>query len=300
VTGPAGDWHRPPRRHLRLCREQEWGVCPPSPDWQAVPLVGDGFALRAANERFRPATLFGGWRRSVHLSHLIEVAGELVTLLWPQTAALLLGMALDREEGQPASYCADHYTPADPRRCLGVVAERLRLRAPAGRDDVELRLSLRARCEEANPALTEGGFDYSTLSPAPFAFGRAAVALDEAPVTDVEGFVIEARNQLTAGPNSGGSPAFLSAGQRAVSLELTALDDGDALSQAIREGGTLGFQADLTHPEGHTLTLALPVLHPETAETALRPGALVRSTVRMEAGTDEAGDDVTYAVNLSD
>lgn len=298
MTGPAGNWHYARSRHLRICREDEWGACPGAPQWQAVPLYGEGFTLKAANARFRPDTLFGGWRRSVHLGYAVEVAGELTSLAWPQVVEALLGLALDREQEELHSYCADYYTPADPRRCVGVMADGLRVRAPLGGGDVALLLSLKAKSEELRPALTEQDFDYGAVSPVPFRFDRAAIALDGAPVTDVEAFGVEVGNHLSVGPNHGGSPAYMTAAGRAVSLEITALDDGGAVNEAIRSSGTMSFQAELAHPEGHSLTLALPVLHPEKADEAAWPSRLVRSSVRLEAGTDAEGQDITYTVNL--
>lgn len=299
MSGPTGNWHAASQRHLRLCREDDWGQCPAEPDWHSVPLTEQGLGLKATNPRFRPQTLYGGWRRHVHLSSGQVVGGRLDTLLWPQLSALLLDMALDRAQGTPHSFTTDLYTPADPRRCVGAMVERLELRRTPGRTDVSVTLHLRARAEEPNGALAPDDFDYSGLSPVPFTFGAASIRLDSETLTGVEGFALAVRNDLSAGPQCQGTISYLLAAHRAAALELTKLDDSAAVNAAIRSGGTLSFEMTLTHPEGHSLHLAMPVLHPESARETAEPGALARTTVRMEAGTDEAGDDITCAVELN-
>ncbi len=299
MGGPSGNWHYGRRRHLRLCREEAWGSCPDEPAWQAVPVLGDGFSLKAASPRFRPDTYYGGWRRSVHVSYLQLVSGAFVTLPWPQVAELLLDVALDRQDGELPGYCMDYYTPADPRRYLGVKADGLDVVASALGRDAEFRFALQAAAEEAAPGLEEGDFDYGGLSPVPFVFDGAVVKLDGAEVTGVEQFTLRVRNHLAAGPNRGGTIAFLAAGQRAVSVELRKLDDGDAFNAAVRSGGTLSFEAAFAHPEGHVLDLALPVLHAEESAEEAEPARLARAVLRTEAGTDEEGDDLVYAVNLA-
>ncbi|MCK4284471.1 MAG: hypothetical protein KAX44_09160 [Candidatus Brocadiae bacterium] len=298
MTGPAGKWHGARERRLRICREESWGCCPEEPSWSVVPVFGDGYKLKAANPHFRPATQFGGWKRSVHISHLQIVTGRFVTLPWPQVTGLLLEMALDREAGALPSYCMDYCTPADPRRHLGVMVDDLDVIASAAGRDVEFRFALQAAAEEANAGLTENDFDYSGISPVPFMFDRAALKLDGTPVTGVEQFTLRVKNSLAEGPNRGGTVAFLLAGQRAVSLEMRKLDDGDAFNAAVRTGGVIGFEATLLHPEGYCLCLELPVLHPEGGEEDAEPGRLARASLRMEAGTDGEGNDISYTLDL--
>lgn len=299
MTGPAGNWHRAWRRHLRVCREEVWGECPGSPAWQAVPLFAEGFTLKASNPHFSPDSMFGGLRRSLHLSYLQRVEGGLVALPWPQVAAPLLAMALGDEAGALPSYSMDFYTPADPRRCTGAIVDRLELSAAPPERDAVLRLSLKARAEEPNPALGEDDFDYSTLSPVPFTFDRAAVSLNGTALTDAEGFTLRVQNRLAEGPNRLGRVGFLLPGKRAVSLELQGLDDSDALNEAIREDAPFSFEAAFAHPDGHALALSVPVLHPQANAEEARPGELARSVVRMEAGTDEQGNDITWSLQLS-
>jgi hypothetical protein len=293
---------------LRVCPEDTWAECPTSPNWLAVPVSGDGFGLRAASRHFSPENLFGGYRPSVQVREMLRVRGTFGTFGWPEVMSLLLGMALDRDSaGGLCSYCMDYYTPADPRRYLGVIVDRLHLAASgveaeghgATGGDVVLRLDLRAKTEDAHPTLDEEDFDYSGLSPTPFAFDGAAVSVSGAPVTDVEAFAVETDNHLADGPNRPGLIAFLASGRRSVSLELRSLDNTDAFNEAIRDDAALSFAATFAHADGHTLTLSLPVLHPvSNSETAL-PGRLAKSSVRMEAAADGEGNDITYAVNLA-
>jgi hypothetical protein len=298
MTGPAGNWHYARRRHLRICREEVWGECPERPAWLTVPVFGDGFKLKATSPHFSPGSAFGGYRRTVQLGYVRQVAGEFVSLAWPQTAAVLLEMTLERDAIDLHSYCMDYYSPADPRRCLGVMVDQLQMSARPPRWDVVFRLGLKARTEGASPALLESDFDYAGLSPVPLRFERASVSLNGTPMTDVEAFSVQVQNNLEEGPNRGGAVGFLIAGCRAVSLDLTMLDDSDAINDAIRNDGAMSFQATLTHPEGHTLALSLPALHPQTNPEEAEPGQLARGLVHMEAGTDSQGNDITYALHL--
>jgi hypothetical protein len=228
-----------------------------------------------------------------------QVTGAFVTLAWPQALGLLLQMALERDAADLHSYCIDYYTPADPRRYAGVMVEQLEISTQPPRWDMVFRFELKARTEEANSGLVEGDFDYSDLSPVPLTFERAGVSMTGTPLSDVEAFSLRVRNNLAEGPNQGGAIGFLIAGRRAASIELTMLDDADAINEAIRSNGTMSFVATMTHPEGHTLTTSLPALHPQTSPEEAEPGALARSLVRMEAGTDAAGQDITYALHLN-
>jgi hypothetical protein len=123
--------------------------------------------------------------------------------------------------------------------------------------------------------------------------------LNDAAVTSVERFRLRVDNRLSPGPNRAGLVAFLTARQRAVSLELMKLDDGDAFNEALRSGGTFSFVASLRHPEGHSLTLELPSLHVEAGDERAAPGELAASALHMEAGTDDEGDDVSYEVEIN-
>ena len=130
--------------------------------------------------------------------------GTLVALAWPQVAALLLGMALERTGGALASYCLDAYTPAGSRRQSGVMAQTLEVVASADGGDVSLRLGLVGRAEEALAGLTEADFDYCAISPVGFSFRGAAVGVDGAALTSVGGFRLRVDNGLEAGPAPGG------------------------------------------------------------------------------------------------
>jgi len=288
--------HQGARRHVRACREATWGQCPPSPQWHCIPVFADGYTVKAADRKLRPRTLVGGWQRSVHLSYLQVVEGRWSALLYPEVAEFLLDMALERTGGQLHSYCVDHYTPPDPRRHLGCMVESARLECSGRGSAVLWHMALRGRQEQENDALSEEDFDYSGLTPVPFCFQGATLQMDASPVGDVEACTITVRNNLRAGPSSGGLLAYLIAGQRAVSLELTKLNDSDLFNAAIRSGGTLSFSAVLSHPSGWELGIQLPRLYvDESAEPAM-PGALVTSRTRLEAGVDESGVDMSYTL----
>ena len=304
MAGPGTDAHKGWRRHVRWAQETTWGVAPLAPEWRAVPIERGVMGLKAAASLFWPATGFGGWKRSLVLPERQETAGQVEVLARPEVTRYLLGAALDRDP-DPASprycdlesYCVDFYTPPDPRRYLGVVVEGLQIRAEP--DAVRLLLRLRAREEIENDALAEEDFDYEGLTAAPFALRRAAVTIAGEAALDVEGFTVTVDNSVRPGPNQGGYVAWLAAGQRSIALELTRLDCADDFTAAIRGGGTLSFQAEFAHPDGHQMTLALAVLHPAESPEDAPPARLARASARLEAAADESGADLDWEVSLA-
>jgi len=291
--------HTDRHRHLRLCREDVWGSCPDEPDWHSLPFVRGGYTVRARPVHFRPDSSYGGFRRTACLRSVTEVFGAVVTHLWPDRAELLLGMALDRIDGRLQSYCADHYTPPDPRRCLGLMVDTFRMEATGTAGDVKVLMALRGRAEEARPGLTEDEFDYGSLGAVPFRLDRATVRLDGAELSGIEAFALTVDNALATGPSLCGAPAFLAAGPRTVALELLQPHDSPVLDDALRDGGPLGFEATLSHPLGYVLTFELPVLHAEGIEENGPPGDLVRAGVRLVASTDDQGIDLAWSLNLN-
>jgi len=289
---------------MRWAQETTWGVAPLSPEWRAVPIERGVMGLKAAASLFWPATGFGGWKRSLVLPELQETAGQVEVLARPELTGYLLGAALDRDAdpaspryGDLESYCVDFYTPPDPRRYLGIVVEGLQIRAEP--DAVRLLLRLRARKEVENDALAEDDFDYEGLTAAPFALRRAAVTIAGEAALDVEGFSLTVDNSVRPGPNQGGYVAWLAAGQRSVALELTRLDGTDEFNAAIRGGATIAFEAEFTHPDGHEMSLELPVLHPAESSEDAPPARLALSHARLEAAADESGADLTWEVSLA-
>jgi hypothetical protein len=292
--------HTARHRHLRICREDAWGLCPAAPVYQCVPVLGDGLKTAPVAARFSPQTLFGGWRRCVLLAESAQVRGTLVAAAWPQVTALLLDMALDRTDGALASYCLQTFTPAGSRRQLGMMVDTLEIVAPAEAGDVELRLGLIGRAEEAAEGLSEADFDYDAVDPVPFGLRGARIAVDGVAVASAGALRLRVDNGLDAGPAlSDGAPAFLFAGPRSVALELTKADDGAALREALRGGAAVSFEAGFMHPAGHTLSLALPRLYAASAEDCAAPGTIAEAVTHLEATADDAGDDLTWSLVLN-
>ncbi|MGD2176155.1 MAG: hypothetical protein PVJ27_12180, partial [Candidatus Brocadiaceae bacterium] len=148
-------------------------------------------------------------------------------------------------------------------------------------------------------ALTEGDFDHSGLSAVPFRWGGATVAVDGEHVTSAEELRVVVENGIAEGPNRGGTPAYLAAGRRSVAVTLRRLANTSRFGEAIREGTSFALTVEFTHPDGHALTLSLPALRPETSPEEAIPARLVRATTRSGAVVGETGDDLTYAVQLS-
>ena len=299
MAGPGGQVHKGWRRHMRWARESSWGNLPPAPDWHCIPIRSGVMTLKARANLFDPSTSFTNWRRNVLLPELQEVAGQIEVLAWPEVTGYLLDAALERDANHDLqSYCVDYFTPPDPRRCLGVVVERLRIRAD--RESVALLLEARAWKEQENDVLAEDDFDYSALTPTPFRLRDAAITLDGSGLTDVGEFAIVVDNAVEAGPRSaGGYVAFLIAGLRSVSLEVAKLDNADDFNAAIRSGATMSFAAGFTHPEGHEMTLELPRLHVERSDEDGLPSRVARSRAVLQATTDESDVDLAYQVNLA-
>jgi len=304
MSGPDGQVHRGWRRHMRWALESSWGVLPGEPDWRSVPIRDGVMDLAAAAALFAPETAYGGYRRSVLLPELVEVAGPVETLAWPEVTEYLLDAALARN-ANPASddyqelpsYSVDFYAPPDPRRCSGCVVESLALRAEP--DAVALRLHLRAGSQAANGSLSAEDFDYSGLSPVPFRLRGAEVTLEGEGAADVEAFTLTVRNEVAAGPNVGGAVAWLAAAGRTVRLALTKLHAFDLFNDAVRDGTPLSFAATFSHPEGHEMSLSLPVLYAASSAEKAPPERLARTGPVLEAAVDESGDDLTYSVTLA-
>jgi hypothetical protein len=285
-------------RHLRVCPEDAWGQCPAAPEWTALPLSGPGYVAGPRREFFAPGTRYAGFRRAPLLPDGSQLEGSLTTEPRPQTVSVLLDMALARHGGRPGSYCADFYTPPAPRRHLGLLARRLEfLATPAA---TRLRLRLVGRQEVPRPALAPADFDYSGLSPVPFVFRAATVALDGTPLNDVAAINLTVDNAISAGPpHAAGLASFFEAGTRKVAVDIPRAGDDGVLKEALRAGATLSLSVELSHPEGHGLSIQLPALTAARAEDRPDPAGTAGTWTRLEATTDAAGDDVTYSLTLN-
>lgn len=292
MPGIQGTPHPGVRRHARFCREANFGVIPGAPDWVPAPVMEDGFKLKATSEPFAPDTNFGG-DHQLHLAiqHKQEVAGDFATLAWPQVICPLLHMALDRQADLDLwSYSFDYYTPSDPRRYLGVVAERLVLAiSGTGDNDFRATAGLRAQQEQENDALSEGDFDYSGIHRVPFMHGHAELQLRTVPVTDVEAYTITIENEVAIGPFrrmagvTHAVVAYLWGLQRRITLDLTKVNNNDAMNDAIRSGGTLSFEASFFHPLAHVLQFQFPMLVVPESDEDGTPSQLAKETPRLMA-----------------
>jgi tail tube protein len=307
MPGLTGNPHHLYDRHLRICQESTFGACPGSPSWSDVPLVPDGFTLKATSPRMFPRSNVGGYRRQIGVAHQQTVHGELTTPAWVEHTDLLLAMALTRTAGGDLySHTCDLYTPADARRVLGAVGETLHIEVNgAGAMDVRLNLGLRAKQEVEHPdSLAPGDFDYSALTQVPFMLRDAVLKLDTTVVADVERFRISVDNRVAAGPivtTSGselGTVAYLLAGRRELTLELAKVNCDDRFSAAIRAGETVSFEADFVHPDGHLWQIKLPVLAPEQSDEDVSVVDPTREQTVLHALTDSDDEDILWAVDI--
>jgi len=302
MPGLPGNVHHGYDRHVRIVREDNFGECPGAPDWTETPVLGDGFKLKATNPRYFPETNMGGFRRSVGIPHQLVVEGGQTALAWPTTLSFLMHAGLDRDGNDDLySYCIDHYTPADPRRYLGCAVETLTLRVSGTGDaDVQIEAAWRSKLEQENNSLGSGDFSYAAVASVPFMFRDAHIQLATVDVVDVEEFSITVNNNVSQGPmgrTAGvefGTLAYLIAGGREISLELTKVNRSERLNDAIRSGGVMSFEAEFYHPDGHYFGVQLPVLAlEESDETASRTDP-TKEAPSFQAITNDAGEDITW------
>jgi len=294
-----GTIHEGRDRHVRLAREDEFGSPPSSADWTCLPLDGNGWSVRSARDWFLPEPAMDGASAEPAAPGLLSPRGRLSVAPHPEAVQFLLDAALNRPAPDGLhTYCADHVTPVESRRYLGMAAAGLTLSAVADRVRIGLRLC--GHDEVAGTGVTSSDFDYSGLTAVPFSLRGAHLELDGAALEAVSGFTLRVNNDLQPGPNVGNRTAYLLAGRRTVTLRLHGLHGGSRVDEALREGGSVGFSADFSHPAGHSLWLRLPRLLPRRSEGDGPPGRPARRTARLVAARDpSAGHDIDYGVSLS-
>ena len=306
MPGVGGQPHIGALRHVRLVQETTFGEVPVAPDWTSLPILEDGFKLKATSERYWGNTNYGGdHRRHMAVHHKLDVAGDLVTLPWPEATLLMLDMALERDASLDLySYTIDHYTPVDPRRYLGAVAERLTI----GFEPPEVRftLGMRAKLEQEYNALVPGDFDYSGLTLSPFMYAGAEIRINDVLYTHIDSGTLTIENNVAAGPpvRTAGTPlgtaAYLIAQQRAISFESTQLNWDDEFNEAIRDGGLFSLDIRLYHPAGHICQIQVPAMVVEESDEDGTPDQVAKESPRLEALVPSGGtNDIIYAVDLT-
>ncbi len=302
MPGLAGNPHHNYDRHLRLAIEETFGVVDPTtPDWNVIPILGDGYKLFAESPRYFPEVNFGGWRRQVGIHYMHDLAGPHTMLAWPAATCYMLSAALDRDaDGDLYSYTHDYYTPTDPRRSLGCVVETLAIRVMgSGDSDVQIETAWRGQRQAKNDALAVTDYDYSGLAAVPWMFRDAVLRIEAAVVIDIAEFTLNVNNNVEAGPNTGGYTAFLEAGRRFISLDLNKCNLDDDKNALIRAGGTMSFEAIFTHPLGHILQIQLPYLAVETSDESVSETEVSKETPLLQALSTE-GNDIIWGCDLVD
>ena len=299
MTSADDNIHGTRDRHLRLAREDTFGSAPADPDWQCMPLPRGGWTVSGNRDWFTPDTNMGGAATDVAVPELLSARGKLSVPPYPEAAGFLLDAALERPAPDLLqSYCADHVTPAESRRYLGLTVRALTLSATA--DRVRVGLRFRGRDEVAGTGVAESDFDYSGLTAVPFSLRWAHLEIDDTDLEAVSGFTLRIDNDLRPGPNDGDRTAYMLAGRRTVTLRLDGLHGGDAVSRAARQGQAVSFSADFTHPAGHYMGLRLPRLLARRSDEGGESDGMARRTARLVAAEDPArGYDIDYAVDLA-
>ncbi|HUS81921.1 MAG TPA: phage tail tube protein [Dehalococcoidia bacterium] len=311
-----GSWRRM-QRFCQVAANSAYGTVPGAPDWLYIPRIGDGQGLKATAPRYAPDTEMGGYRRRVAIHHRLEVGGDFSTLLFPDSALFLLNMALLRSAAAGNDYqdvyqhVMDEFTPEDPRRYTGVVANTLRIEGSGtGDGEISAALGLVARNEARQADLDEATFEaaYDLLELVPFMHGHARLRINAAVVTDIERWAIEITNNVEQGPLTpqvaGVSViSYAKANKREITLEIGELNNSDDFNVAIRNGAEMTFDVRCTHPAGHILEIILPRLAPEESDEDGTPSAQAKEAPRMialeaDGGTHE-GHDIVWAVDLA-
>jgi len=210
MPGPTshGGW----RRHINMARnaaDEAYGSVPDAEEWHAIPILDNGFTLKATSPLYRPNLNIGkDWREHVAIPHSQVVQGDVTTLLFPEIAQYLLDAALLRVDDVDSpnhqdvyGHVIDYFTPVDPRRYLGVVVNTLRLACThTGDADAQVTLSCLGLREEEADALVETDFDYTGLSYVPFMADFATVAVNGVDVLDVENWTLTVENNIGEAP----------------------------------------------------------------------------------------------------
>jgi hypothetical protein len=288
------DIYRGREVHVRLTREEEFGVYPSYRNWQCIPLGPKGWKLRSTRRWFIPDA-----PRDIGLPGLLLPRGMLRAPAHPEVARFLLKAALDRPSPDELhSYCAECLTPAGTRRCLGLTADTMVF--SAADDPARITLRMRGHHETTGIQLAWDDFDYQLASPAPFSLRGARLNINGADRLAVSGFTLRVENELRTGPNEGNRTAYLLAAPRRVSVVLRGLHGDDTLQHALCAGKAVEFSADFSHPAGHSMTIHAPRLLPRRREPAAPPAGLARREVGLAAAEDpNAGYDIDWSVNLA-
>ncbi len=305
----TGQVHLGQSRGIRIAQEDTWGTVAAAPSWTTVPYLDNGFTLKATSPLWRPKTNIGTFRQSINLKNAMVVGGgDLRTLPIPDYLGLLLDMALLRNPADNWDlypYTIDHYTPADPRRYLGAVAERLEIAATGDENGaVLLTLGLRARQEAENNSLAFADCDYDGTT-VPFMFKDARlITLEGMELTDVEAFTIRVDNNLSGDLYRYAAGAdlallgYLLANKRTVTVELTKLDQRERINDAIRAGTNMSFHVRFTHPAGHIWEIQIPNMIPPESPEDGTPDQPAKANPRFDVGTDANGDDIVCELDL--
>lgn len=299
---PGADVHFNWDRKLRIATESTFGEAADSPDWIELPILGDGYKVQASRPGYKPDTNMEGYQRSISIQHSQEVTGAHTMLAWPSVVEAVLDAAMDRDSDDDlTSYTHDFYSPVAARRILGAVAESLTINVTGTDDaDVQFETTWRGREETDDDDLSEDDIEYSDVGSVPFMFRDAELKLEGDTVTTVQEFSISVENNVAQGPLTGGLVAYLAAGGRDVSLDLTKVQEDEALRTALRDGNTVSFEAEFTHPLGHEMTFLFNALQvPEDEESTSREEPTTESPT-LEALKVGGTDEFQYTVSVSD
>ena len=100
MPGIVGLPHHNYDRHVMLSLEAAFGVFDGGATQWPIPILGDGWKLKASNTPYFPETNLADYSRTA-IQHSLVVEGGYTTLAWPEPLNYLLGMAFNRN---PADY----------------------------------------------------------------------------------------------------------------------------------------------------------------------------------------------------
>ena len=208
-----------------------------------TPLASNGLTVREIPHFTKPKTNTAGYRQRKRQLFGVTYLGVVNTILWPESAKLLMQWATDRSNGDLPTLAAHIIDPNDEREYRGVMIDVLRVSGTTDGQPVAVALQFKAMSGG-----TAGHVDAPTYgSSVGFIFERGAITAGSA-VLNAESWAIVISNNVKEGPfGSNKRPTTIAAGLEDVSAQMVVWYEDARYAAAIRSGADMRFRVALTH-----------------------------------------------------